>query len=150
MPFASFTYPRTNLWNFHKKYWELAILKNDLFLSRPFWFFFASFSWKQVKVYLLARMGQNFDVYSSFQPKITTPKHFSRQCTYIFFRSFVALSNIETYLCNTFDYVEVLRIEIIKIPCKLFINLGSVYSRNFFAFSTLLEMLENTFRNSGA
>ena len=48
--------------------------------------------------------------------------------------------------CNIFDFVEVLKIEIIKIPCKLFINLGSAYSRNFFAFSTMLEMLENTFR----
>ena len=33
MPFASFnpTNPRTNLRNFHKKFWELAILKNELF-----------------------------------------------------------------------------------------------------------------------
>ena len=26
---------------FAKKFWELAILKNELFLSRPFWFFFS-------------------------------------------------------------------------------------------------------------
>ena len=26
---------------FTKKYWELTELKNDLFLSRPFWFFFS-------------------------------------------------------------------------------------------------------------
>ena len=46
---------------FTKKYWELAILKNIVFLSRPFWIFFASFPWKKVKVYWLARMAQNFD-----------------------------------------------------------------------------------------
>ena len=43
MPFTSFnpTNPRTNPLNFHKKYQELAILKNDLFFSRPFWIFFS-------------------------------------------------------------------------------------------------------------
>ena len=52
-----------------KIFWELVILKNVVFLSRPFWIFFfrkkkiffAFFPWKQVKVYWLARMGQNFD-----------------------------------------------------------------------------------------
>ena len=38
MPFASInpTNSRTNSWNFHKKYWELASLNNSVFLSRPF------------------------------------------------------------------------------------------------------------------
>ena len=36
-------------------------------------FFFASFPWKLVKVYWLARVGQNFDDYPGFQPKITPP-----------------------------------------------------------------------------
>ena len=42
MPFASInsTKPRTNPWNFHKKYWELAELENEVFLSRPLWNFF--------------------------------------------------------------------------------------------------------------
>ena len=35
------TNPRTNPWNFHKKYWELAELENDFFLSQPFWVFFS-------------------------------------------------------------------------------------------------------------
>ena len=34
--------PRTDPWNFHKKYWELAVLKIS--------FIFASSSWKSVKV----------------------------------------------------------------------------------------------------
>ena len=55
---------------FAKKYWELAILKISIFLSWPSilnlffqkYFFFASFTWKQFKVYWLAKMGQNFDL----------------------------------------------------------------------------------------
>ena len=56
MPFASInsTKPRTNWYNFHKKYWELAILKSVVFLSRPFWKkinIFPSFPWKQVSAH---------------------------------------------------------------------------------------------------
>ena len=42
MFFASIdpSYLRTNPWNFGEKYWELAVLKNSVFLSQPFWFFF--------------------------------------------------------------------------------------------------------------
>ena len=71
MPFASInpTNPRTNLWNFREKilrigdfekrcFFESAILN---FFFRKKKFFFAFFPWKQVKVYWLARMGQNFD-----------------------------------------------------------------------------------------
>ena len=71
MPFASInpTNPRTNLWNFREKilrigdfekrcFFESAILN---FFFRKKNFFFAFFAWKQVKVYWLARMGQNFD-----------------------------------------------------------------------------------------
>jgi hypothetical protein len=31
----------TNPWNFHKQFWELVILKNSIFLSRPLWIFFS-------------------------------------------------------------------------------------------------------------
>ena len=71
MPFASInsTNPRTNPWNFHKKFlrigdfekctfFESAIL-NFFFQKKKF--FFAFFPWKLVKVYWLARMGQNFE-----------------------------------------------------------------------------------------
>ena len=47
--------------------------------------FFSIIPMKNVKVYWLARMGQNFDDYSNFQPKITHPKHFSRQCKSVTF-----------------------------------------------------------------
>ena len=39
-----------------------------------------SFPWKSVKGSWISRMGRNFDDYPGFQPKITPPKHFSRQC----------------------------------------------------------------------
>ena len=32
------------LLNFAKKYWELTVLKNIVFLSRPFWIFFSNFA----------------------------------------------------------------------------------------------------------
>ena len=43
MPLASInsTDPRTNPWNFQKKYWELAELENDLFLGGHFDFLFS-------------------------------------------------------------------------------------------------------------
>ena len=58
---------------FAKKFWELAILKNELFLSRPFCFcflkknFFASFPWKSAQIYMVEWMGRNFDVSPGFQ-----------------------------------------------------------------------------------
>ena len=59
---------------FAKKFWELAILKNELFLSRPFWiffskknnFFFASFPWKLAQIYMVEWIGRNFNVFSGF------------------------------------------------------------------------------------
>ena len=76
MPFATInsTNPRTNPWNFHKKFWELVILKNALFLSLPFWiFFFAFFQRNLVIVYWLARMAQNFNQAKRDNTFWTTP-----------------------------------------------------------------------------
>jgi hypothetical protein len=74
MPFASFnsTNPRTSPLNFHKKISRIGdfkkwLLKNDLFLSRPVWFFFASFPWKLAQIYMVERMAWNFDVLPGFQ-----------------------------------------------------------------------------------
>ena len=60
---------------FTKKSWELAILKNALFLSWPFWifffkkkkFFFALFPSKSVQIYMVEWMSWNFDVFTVFQ-----------------------------------------------------------------------------------
>ena len=52
---------------FVKKYWELTVLKNSVFLSWPFWYFFSNFFFfassheKQSKFIRVARMGGNFD-----------------------------------------------------------------------------------------
>jgi hypothetical protein len=61
MPLASinFTNPRTNPWNFHKKF------ENWRFWKTP---------WKLVKATWLSRMGLHFDDYLGFRPKITQPK----------------------------------------------------------------------------
>ena len=82
MPFASFnpTNPRTNLRNFRKKILRIGDFEKWPFFESAILILFASFTWKQVKVYWLARMGRNFDDYPGFQPKITPPKHFSREC----------------------------------------------------------------------
>ena len=55
-----------------KKYVELAELEMTFFLVGHFDFFFqqkkiASFSWKQVNFYRIARIFPNFDDYSDFQ-----------------------------------------------------------------------------------
>ena len=41
---------------FEKEYWELAELKNSVFLIGHFGIFFASFPWKSVNIYIVARM----------------------------------------------------------------------------------------------
>ena len=113
MPFTSFnlTNPRTNPLNFHKKisrigdfekwpFFESAIL---IFFFQYFFFFFASILWKLVKVYWLARIGRDFDDYSGLQPKITPPKHFSRQCITVK-KEFKIIYILHTWkLCDFFD-----------------------------------------------
>ena len=92
MPFASFnpTNPRTYLRNFREKilrigdfekwaFFESAIL-NFIFQKKKK-IFFASSPWKLVTNYVLEWMGLNFYDYNGIQPKLSPPKHFSRQCT---------------------------------------------------------------------
>ena len=74
---------------FTKKYWELTELKNDLFLSRPFWIFFlqrkkkfASYPWKSVKNYVLEWMGLNFQYHDGLQPKIRAGIINEHECTW--------------------------------------------------------------------
>ena len=74
MAFASInpTNPRTNLWNFGKKFgdfekrtfWKIGHFE---FFSSNFFFFFASFSWKSVQICMVEWMGRNFDVFPGFQ-----------------------------------------------------------------------------------
>ena len=60
---------------FAKQFCELA----DFFFQKKK-NIFASSPWKLVKISWVSRMGRNYDDYPGFQPKITPPKHFSRQC----------------------------------------------------------------------
>ena len=64
------------------------ILKNSVFLSRPFRIPFfskkeknASSPWKLITNYVLEWMELNFYDENGLQAKITPPKHFSRLCT---------------------------------------------------------------------
>ena len=52
----------------------------SFFLVGHFEFFFASFSSKQVKVYWLARMGQNFDDYPGLQPMRSWANTYAQHC----------------------------------------------------------------------
>ena len=82
---------------FMKKCWKLGELKMADFLSQPFWIFifkkkifFASSQWKLVHIYRIARIFWNFDDYDGLQPKLSAPKHISRQCRmYIYKRPFI-------------------------------------------------------------
>ena len=68
-------------WRFWKTQFFLIRPILDLFFSNIF--FFASSPWKLVKVSWVSRMGRNFDDYPGFQPKITSPKHFSLPVVYL-------------------------------------------------------------------
>ena len=62
------TIPRTNAWNFWKKILRIG---GDFEFFFQIFFFFATFTWKSVKIYRLAWLGLNFDDYPGFQIKIT-------------------------------------------------------------------------------
>ena len=102
MPFASINpaNQRTNLGNWRKiflrigafeklSFFEVAIL--DLFFKKKKLLHF--YENLYVKGFWISRMGQNFDDYPDFQPKITHLKHFSRQYT-LFKSIFVKSSQI--------------------------------------------------------
>ena len=88
MPFASFnpTNPRTNLRNFREKILRIGDFEKWAFFESAILnFFFASFPWKQAKVNWLARMGENFDDYTGFQPFFTLGKHFCPECVFFIY-----------------------------------------------------------------
>ena len=62
MPFTSIypTNPRTNPWNFHKKYWELAILKNSFFFQSAILIFFCLIPMKISQSYLAIKDRSKF------------------------------------------------------------------------------------------
>ena len=98
MPFATIypTDPRTNPSQFCKKYWELTVLKNVVFLRSHFgiffskknikkhffsiFFFFCLVPWKAVRGSWVARMGRNFDVYPGFQPMRSWANTYAQDC----------------------------------------------------------------------
>ena len=91
MPFASFnlTNPRTNPWNFHKKFLRIGGVGKSAFFKSVILIFFFSKKKKNLGFSNPNNLGfhasynffENFDDYPGFQPKISHTKHFSRQCT---------------------------------------------------------------------
>ena len=78
MPFASIN-PTDPMTNFAKKYWELTVLQNVVFLIRPFWIFFFQknkyfclIPWKAVKDSWVARMGRNVYDYPGLGQHVCT------------------------------------------------------------------------------
>ena len=82
--------------NFAKTFWELTVLKNMLFLSRPFWniffkkkFFFAQSHEKQSNVFeYFARMGRKFDDYPGFQQMRSWANTYAQDCMYYLSKCF--------------------------------------------------------------
>ena len=68
---------------FTKKFWELAILKNALFLSRPFWIFFCFFPMKISQSLLVSKDGSKFWSSQMWQHFLTHTKHSWGECTNI-------------------------------------------------------------------
>ena len=63
MPFASIysTNPKTKPWNFHEKILRIGGVEKLSFLSRIFWFLFASSPVKPFKISWIASMGWYYD-----------------------------------------------------------------------------------------
>ena len=87
---------------FTKTYWELTELKNDLFLSRHFEFFFAkkkiffaSSPWKLVPNYVLEWMGLNIQYYDGLQPKMRAGIINEHECKFKF-QVFLSLQDRKT------------------------------------------------------
>ena len=63
---------------FVKKFWELAILKNVVFLSRAFWIFFF---WITSQSLLVSKDGSKLWSRHKWQHFLTQTKHFEGECT---------------------------------------------------------------------
>ena len=111
-----------------KKYWELAELKNDLFCESAIFilFFFqkkifASFPWKQVKVYRLARTGQNFDQ-AKRDDTFWSMSNILKGSVCIFIYLFIISRGTNAQICY---YVKRWQIKIFMQTLKLFLNCSS-------------------------
>ena len=121
--------PRTNPWNFWKKnlrtggfenlsFFESAIL-NFFFQKKNI---FASFSWKQVKVSWLARLGQNFDDYPGFQLFFTLGKHYAPSVPNSFLTSFFLRSFEPSFLSIYFSWAFIWRSTTFQFWCICYLK----------------------------
>ena len=65
---------------FSPKFENWGELKISVFLSWPFWIFFAPFPLKSVNIYIVARMGRNFDDCPGLQQKSVRNNLHVTQC----------------------------------------------------------------------
>jgi hypothetical protein len=110
MPFASIntTNSRTNPWHFCEIFFEnWQFWKSQFFWVGHFEFKkkkkkFASFSWKQVKVSWLARLGWNFEDYLGLQLFFTLGKHYAPKCMVVQFPDFLTClqKGVLTWSCE--------------------------------------------------
>ena len=74
-------------------------------MSRPFWISFSKkkiclIPWKVVKGSWVARIGQNFDDYPSFQPMRSWAKTYAQDC--IFHCLIIEIAQVKTQIYNDF------------------------------------------------
>ena len=104
-------------------------------------FFFASSTRKLVKNYVLEWMGLNFYDYDGLQPKITPPKHFSRQCNCASVLcqalcrplALQALCQVLIWVKNTaipYDFFKLARTEQFCTASEAFASAGLLYIRH--------------------
>ena len=87
MSFASINLdnPRTNPWNFHKKFLRIGDFEKWPFWKTAILIFFAWSPWKSVTNYVIEWMGLNFDVFPGFQQIPCYAKYYVVQCIPFFF-----------------------------------------------------------------
>ena len=86
-----------------------------LIVTKPF---FASSPWILVTNYILEWMGLNFCDYDGLQPKITPPKHFSRQLTIHRLKSILAFAWFQHYKIasiNQFNTPKFLQANVLRL-----------------------------------
>ena len=88
--------------NLAKIYWELMVLKNVVFLSRPFWNLkkkcFCLIPWKAVKGSWVARTGRNLDDNPGFQPMRSWANTYAQDCTVMY--SISHILNMTSTVCT--------------------------------------------------
>ena len=124
-----------------KIFWELAELKNSVFLSRPF----CSSPWKSVKVSWAARMGRNFDDYPGFQQIPCYAYYYVIQCSFRFY--FILADYSEMGICLKIPWQRMIYIrnltlkKLLTHSCLEYFKTFQHFNHKFFLFLWLPTIL---------